>query len=59
MMNVEDLSKNESPENFQKIDEEYEVLKENYMWSDAEDDFYKKQILNQSEDSLNRSGKFI
>ena len=37
--NVEDLSKNESPKSFQKIEEENEVLKENYMWSDEEDDF--------------------
>lgn len=48
--NVEDLSKNESPENFQKIDEEYEVLKENYMWSDEEDDFSSETDLNQSDE---------
>ncbi len=44
--NVEDLSKNESQKNFQKIDEEDEVLKENYMWSDEEDDFSSETDFN-------------
>ena len=46
--NVEDLSKNESPKSFQKIEEENEVLKENYMWSDEEDDFSFETDLNPS-----------
>lgn len=48
--NLEDLTKNESLENFQKIEDEDEVLKENYMWSDEEYDFSSETDLNQSDD---------
>lgn len=48
--NVEDLSKNESQESFQKIEEENEVLKENYMWSDEEDYFLSETGLKVEED---------
>ena len=48
--NLEDLSKDESPKSFQKIDEEDEVLKENYMWSYEEDDFSSETDLNASDE---------
>lgn len=44
--NVEDLSQNKSPKNFQKIDEEDELLNENYIWIDEEDDFSSEIDLN-------------
>lgn len=47
--NIEDLTKNEGPENFQKIDEEEEVLKENYIWSDQEDEFSPAEILDKND----------
>lgn len=47
--NIEDLSKNEGPENFQKIEEGEEVLKENYIWSDQEEDFSPTEFLDNND----------
>lgn len=47
--NIEDLTNNEGPENFQKIEEEEEVLKENYIWSDEEENFSPNEILDKND----------
>ena len=50
--NIEDLSQNKSPKNFQKIDEEDEVLKENYIWSDEDYDFSSETDFNERNEYL-------
>ncbi len=50
--NIEDLSQNKSAKSFQKIDEEDEVLKENYMWSDEDYDFSSEIDFNAKDEYL-------
>ena len=46
-----EFDENETTEDFQKIDEEEYVLKENYVWSDQEEETYAAEDIESEDDS--------